>query len=47
MATHHGGTGQPLEGNPTPHEKDTDIPSKYHHEDMDNLKIWNMGATPP
>ena len=38
MATHHRGTGQPLERDPTPHEQDTDIPSDYHHEDMDNFE---------
>ena len=38
MATHHGGTGQPLERAPTPHEQDTDTLSKCHHEDMDNFE---------
>ena len=38
MATHHGGTGQPLDRDPTLHEQSTDIPSDYHHEDMDNLE---------
>ena len=37
MATHHGGTGQPPERTPTPHEQDPDTPSKYHHEDIDNF----------
>ena len=38
MATHHGGTGQPLDRDTTPHGQDTDIPSNYHHEDMDNFE---------
>ena len=38
MATHHGGTGQPLERDPTPHGQDTDILSDYHHDDVDNFK---------
>ena len=38
MATHHGGTGQPLEETSTSHEQDTDIPIEYHHEDMDNFE---------
>ena len=38
MATHHGGTGQPLEEDPIPHEQDTNIPKEYHHEDMDNFE---------
>ena len=25
MATHYGGTGQPLERDPTPYEQDTDV----------------------
>ena len=38
MATHHGGTEQPLDRDPTPHEQGTDIPSNYHHEDMHNFE---------
>ena len=38
MATHHRGTGQPLEEDPTPHEQDTDILKEYHHEDVDNFE---------
>ena len=35
MATHQRGTGQSLDKDNTPHEQDTDIPSDYHHENMD------------
>ena len=38
MATCHGSTGQPLEETPTPHEQDTDIPTEYHHKDIDNFQ---------
>ena len=38
MATHHGGAGQPLDRDPTPHEQCTDIPKNCHYEDMDNFK---------
>ena len=38
MATHHRGTGQPLDRDITPDGQDSDIPSDYHHEDMDNLE---------
>ena len=38
MATCHGGTGQPLEENPVPHEQDNDIPTKHHDEDIDNFE---------
>ena len=38
MVTHHGGTGQLLDRDTTPHEQDTDILSNYHHEDMDNFE---------
>ena len=37
MATCHGGTGQPLDRDPTPTAQDTDIPSDYHHEDMNKF----------
>ena len=38
MATHHGGTGQPQERPPIPHEQDPDTPSEYHHEGIDNFE---------
>ena len=40
MATHHGGTGLPLDRDATLNGKDTDatIPHNYHHEDMDNFE---------
>ena len=38
MATYHGGTGQPLDKDPTPHEQGTDILSDQHHKDMDNFE---------
>ena len=38
MGTHHKGTGQPLDRDPTPHEQGTDILSDHHHEDMDNFE---------
>ena len=40
MATHHGGTGQPLDRDATPNGKDTDayILHDYHHEDMDDFE---------
>ena len=38
MATHHGGTRQPLYRDITPHGQDIDIPNDYHHEDMDNFE---------
>ena len=38
MATHHGGTGQPLEKDPNPQEQDTDIPNDYQHEYMDDFE---------
>ena len=37
MATHHGGSGQPLDRDPNPLGQNTDIPSNYL-EDMDNFK---------
>ena len=37
MATHHGGRGQPFKEAPAPHEHDSNIPPKYHPENMDNL----------
>ena len=38
MATHHRGTGQPLEETFTSHEQNLDIPTEYYHEDMDNFE---------
>ena len=38
MATHHGGTGEPLDRDPMPHKQGSDILSDHHHEDMDNFK---------
>ena len=38
MATHCGGTGQPLEENPMPQEQDNDIPTVNCDEDMDNFE---------
>ena len=38
MATCHGGAGQPLDRDITPHGQDTDILNDYHHEDMDNFE---------
>ena len=38
MATHYGGTGEPLDKDSTPHEHSTDAPSDYNHEDMDNFE---------
>ena len=38
MTTCHRGRGQPLDRDPTPHEQGTDIPSDYHHKDMDNFE---------
>ena len=37
MASHHGGAGQPLDRDTTPHGKDTDILNDYHHADMDKF----------
>ena len=40
MATHHGGSGQPLDRDITPTGKDTDVNilHDYHHEDTDDFK---------
>ena len=38
MATHYGGTGQPLERNPNPQEVDTDTPNDCQHEDIDDFE---------
>ena len=38
MDTHHGGVGQPLDSDTTPHGQDTDIPNDSYHEDMDNFE---------
>ena len=37
MATHHGGTGQPLEMDPNPLAQDIDIPNDYQ-EDIDDFE---------
>ena len=34
MATHHGGAGEPLDKDLTPHEHGPDAPSDYNHEDI-------------
>ena len=38
MATHHRGTGQPLDRDITPHRQGTDIRNDYHCEDTDNVE---------
>ena len=38
MATHQGGTGQPLEKNPNPQDQDIDIPSDYQHGNIDDFE---------
>ena len=40
MATHHGGSRQPLDRDSTLHEKDTDvnITHDYHHEDTNDFE---------
>ena len=38
MATHHRGTGQPLEKDPNPQDQDIDIPNDYQHEDIDGFE---------
>ena len=40
MATHHRGSGQPLDRDATPNRKvtDVDIPQDYHHEDTGDFK---------
>ena len=38
MATHHGGTGQPLERDPNSQEQDIDTPNDYQHEDSDDFE---------
>ena len=37
MATHHGGTGQPSEMDPSPQAQDIDIPNDYQ-EDIDDFE---------
>ena len=37
MATHHGGTGQPLEMDPNPQAQDIEIPNDYQ-EDIDDFE---------
>ena len=46
MATHHGGTGQPLERDPNPQEQDIDTPNDYQHKDIDVFRRWKMKTTP-
>ena len=45
MATHHGGSGQPLDREATPNGKDTDIdiPHDYHHEDVGDFENIEQG----
>ena len=38
MATHHRGTGQPLERYPNPKEQDIDTPDDYQYEDIDDIE---------
>ena len=38
MATHHRGTGQPLEKDGTPQDQDIDIPNDYQHKDIDDFE---------
>ena len=40
MATHHGGAGQPLDRDDTPHRKDTEVntPHDHHHEDAGDFE---------
>ena len=40
MATHHRGSGHPLDRDATPNEKDTgvDIQHNYHHEDIGDFE---------
>ena len=44
MATHHRGTGQPLEMDPKPQAQDIDIPNDYL-EDMDDFENIGMKTT--
>ena len=39
MATHHGGTGQPLDRDDNPYQKDTEahIPHDYDHDDTGDI----------
>ena len=40
MATHHGGSGQPMDRDATTTRKDIDfdIPQDFHHEDTDDFE---------
>ena len=38
MATHHRGTGPPLERDPNHQEQDIDTPNDYEHEDIDDFE---------
>ena len=46
MATHHGGTGQPLERDPYPQEQDIDTPNDYQHGGIDNFENVEIETTP-
>ena len=46
IATHHRGTGQPLERDPNLQEQDIDTPNDYQHEDIDDFeKVENENHT--
>ena len=38
MATHHRGTGQPLEKDPNHKDQDIDIPNQYQHDNIDDFE---------
>ena len=38
MATHHRGTGQPIERDSNPKEQDMDTPNYYQYEDIDDFE---------
>ena len=47
MATHHRGTGQPLEKDHNPQEQDIDIPIDYQHGNIDDFEnVENECHTP-
>ena len=46
MATHHGGTGKPLERDHNPLEKDTDTLDDYQHEDFNDFQNVENETTP-
>ena len=43
MATHNGGTGQPLEKDPKPQEQDINVPNDYQDDinDFENVELEN------